>query len=260
MNPFYYYIQLQLMGVVLCSVLLWFNHRHSAPDTVKAIYKFTSVGFAVNAVLIYAGGVQLQIMYKDTVAAAVTGIVAYNWLCYTMRRFNIKLSRFRLVYAVPVIAVTALVYRGFSDLCLLLYTVYAVTPFVALVIGRKKLQRSHFKENLCVSACALPAIIGGCADLWLRSDMDSSFVYWGIVFGMLILYINFQYKKILFDNLTGIRNRYGLDEEIEELIAQRTQARKDKNWALADQIRDDLKARGIVLEDTPDGVKWKVEK
>ena len=51
-----------------------------------------------------------------------------------------------------------------------------------------------------------------------------------------------------------------LDEEIEELIAQRTQARKDKNWALADKIRDDLKARGIVLEDTPDGVKWKFEK
>jgi cysteinyl-tRNA synthetase len=51
-----------------------------------------------------------------------------------------------------------------------------------------------------------------------------------------------------------------LDEEIEKLIAERTQARKDKNWALADKIRDDLKSRGIVLEDTPDGVKWKVEK
>ena len=51
-----------------------------------------------------------------------------------------------------------------------------------------------------------------------------------------------------------------LDEEIEALIAERTQARKDKNWALADKIRDDLKARGIVLEDTPDGVNWKLEK
>ncbi len=51
-----------------------------------------------------------------------------------------------------------------------------------------------------------------------------------------------------------------LDDEIEALIAERTQARKDKNWALADKIRDDLKARGIVLEDTPDGVKWKIEK
>ena len=48
-----------------------------------------------------------------------------------------------------------------------------------------------------------------------------------------------------------------LDEEIEALIAQRTQARKDKDWALADKIRDDLKARGIVLEDTPDGVRYK---
>ena len=51
-----------------------------------------------------------------------------------------------------------------------------------------------------------------------------------------------------------------LDSEIEALIKERTEARKTKNWALADKIRDDLKARGIVLEDTPDGVKWKYEK
>lgn len=51
-----------------------------------------------------------------------------------------------------------------------------------------------------------------------------------------------------------------LDEEIEALIARRTEARKNKDWALADKIRDDLKARGIVLEDTPEGVKWKFEK
>lgn len=51
-----------------------------------------------------------------------------------------------------------------------------------------------------------------------------------------------------------------LDEEIEALIAQRTEARKNKDWGLADKIRDDLKARGIVLEDTSDGVKWKYEK
>ena len=50
-----------------------------------------------------------------------------------------------------------------------------------------------------------------------------------------------------------------LDEEIEALIAQRTRARKEKNWALADKIRDELKERKIILEDTPDGVKWKIE-
>lgn len=48
-----------------------------------------------------------------------------------------------------------------------------------------------------------------------------------------------------------------LDAEIEALIEQRQQARKDKNWALSDKIRDDLKAQGIILEDTPQGVKWK---
>lgn len=48
-----------------------------------------------------------------------------------------------------------------------------------------------------------------------------------------------------------------LEDEIEALIAQRQQARKDKDWALSDKIRDDLKARGIILEDTPQGVRWK---
>lgn len=45
--------------------------------------------------------------------------------------------------------------------------------------------------------------------------------------------------------------------EIEELIARRQQARKDKDFALADQIRNRLLEQGIILEDTREGVKWK---
>ena len=47
--------------------------------------------------------------------------------------------------------------------------------------------------------------------------------------------------------------RRELDDEIKMLIEKRQQARKEKNWALADQIRDELKERGIILEDTPQG-------
>lgn len=48
-----------------------------------------------------------------------------------------------------------------------------------------------------------------------------------------------------------------LEEEVKKLIEERQQARKNRNFALADKIRDDLKARNIILEDTPQGVRWK---
>ena len=48
-----------------------------------------------------------------------------------------------------------------------------------------------------------------------------------------------------------------LDDEIEKLIAERQAARKEKNFARADEIRNELLAKGIILEDTREGVKWK---
>lgn len=56
--------------------------------------------------------------------------------------------------------------------------------------------------------------------------------------------------------LVYVKEEKSLDAEVEELIAQRTAARKSKNFAEADRIRDLLKDMGIILEDTPQGVKW----
>ncbi len=67
----------------------------------------------------------------------------------------------------------------------------------------------------------------------------------------------------LFDGLTGVlgllysRQESSADAEIEALIAARAEARKQKNWAESDRIRDELKAMGIVVEDTPQGMKWR---
>ncbi len=55
----------------------------------------------------------------------------------------------------------------------------------------------------------------------------------------------------------SVRKHLALDTEIEELIEARQQARKEKNFARADEIRDKLLAKGIILEDTREGVKWK---
>ena len=66
----------------------------------------------------------------------------------------------------------------------------------------------------------------------------------------------------MFDELTGVlglvynRKTETLDSDVETLIEARTNARKEKNWAEADRIRDQLKEMGIVLEDTAQGVKW----
>ena len=60
-------------------------------------------------------------------------------------------------------------------------------------------------------------------------------------------------------NVLGILKKEDelLDSDIQDLIDKRMQARKDKDYKLSDDIRDELKAKGIVLEDTQEGVKWK---
>ena len=75
-----------------------------------------------------------------------------------------------------------------------------------------------------------------------------------------------EYLTALKEKLTTLTDILGLvtekeeemlDEEIDDLIAQRQQARKEKNFARADEIRDLLLAKGIILEDTREGVRWK---
>lgn len=55
----------------------------------------------------------------------------------------------------------------------------------------------------------------------------------------------------------GREEESGDVSEIEKLIAERTEAKKNKDYARADAIRNELKEQGIILEDTPQGVKWK---
>jgi len=63
-----------------------------------------------------------------------------------------------------------------------------------------------------------------------------------------------------FDSVLGIFGKETeeiLDTDIEALIAERQEARHQRNFARSDEIRDELAAKGIILEDTKDGVRWK---
>ncbi len=55
----------------------------------------------------------------------------------------------------------------------------------------------------------------------------------------------------------GAQERPMLDAEVQALIDERQEARRRRDWSRADEIRDQLAARGIILEDTRDGVRWK---
>ena len=79
-------------------------------------------------------------------------------------------------------------------------------------------------------------------------------------------YVIGEIDKVLSLNLLSSENESsaneadsGINAEIEELIAKRTQARAEKDWATADAIRDKLKEMNVVLEDTKDGIKWHFE-
>jgi len=66
----------------------------------------------------------------------------------------------------------------------------------------------------------------------------------------------------MLNELTGVmgllyKDQKRLDDEIEQMIQRRQEARARRDWATADRIRDELKAKGIALEDTPQGVRWK---
>lgn len=66
----------------------------------------------------------------------------------------------------------------------------------------------------------------------------------------------------LFNEMNGVLRIYWKEEElvdadIDQLITERVEARQTKNWARADEIRDLLSAQGIMLEDTPQGMRWR---
>lgn len=75
-----------------------------------------------------------------------------------------------------------------------------------------------------------------------------------------------QAAKALYEELAGVlgilydKKEDSLDAEIESLIEKRQEARKNRDFKTADEIRDQLAAMGVLLKDTPQGVKWSLKK
>ena len=65
------------------------------------------------------------------------------------------------------------------------------------------------------------------------------------------------YRHVLIQKRFPHHGAYGFDHAGKALFEARKEARKAKNWAESDRIRDELRAQGIIVEDTPQGMKWK---
>jgi len=78
----------------------------------------------------------------------------------------------------------------------------------------------------------------------VKENILSTFKELGGIFGIL-------HRKIKKEKLSN---------EIKKLVDEREEARKKKDWKIADAIRTKLKEMGVLLEDTPEGVKWKIKK
>lgn len=121
---------------------------------------------------------------------------------------------------------------------------------ITSVLSKRKTQFIEAMDDDLNTADGLSAVFE------LVRDINS------LVIGADVTKATVGYAANLFDELTGVlglvynRKTETLDSDIDAMIEARTQARKDRNWAEADRIRDELKAMGIVLEDTPQGVKW----
>jgi cysteinyl-tRNA synthetase len=64
----------------------------------------------------------------------------------------------------------------------------------------------------------------------------------------------------VFGVIGEVRKQEKLPKEAEELIRKREEARQAKDWTEADKLREQLKSMGIIIEDTAQGVKWRIEK
>jgi cysteinyl-tRNA synthetase len=156
--------------------------------------------------------------------------------------------------------------------------------FDGLIQARQALKRIHdfiFTLNGLTpgdgDTTEIPGLIED-SEAKFRENMDNDFNISGAlgVFFDFIHQVNLKQKDLKkqdiqnildfmarIDTVLGVMKKEEekmLDTEIEEKIKQRQQARKEKNFRLADGIRDELKSKGIVLIDTPEGTRWKYEK
>ena len=115
---------------------------------------------------------------------------------------------------------------------------------------------AHLNEELRAINSECSQIGGGSGDKAKLAVRVSAFQFAGRLLGLL----ENSPKKIKQEIFDIKQSELGLDvEKIEVLIKDRKQARTDKNWARADECRDQLTRMGVVLEDTAQGTEWKIK-
>jgi cysteinyl-tRNA synthetase len=126
---------------------------------------------------------------------------------------------------------------------------------IKLLIGRVQMGFGEAMDDDLSISVALAALFDFVRDV--NNLLDGNMLSKEEAQGVYSLMLNFD--KVL-GVIGEIKKEEKLSREAEELILKREEARKTKDWKTADEIRQQLKAMGISIEDTPQGVKWRIEK
>lgn len=239
---FQMYIETQVLCIVILWVLMWFNKKHNEPKTIVEIYIVSILASLADVFRILSFGTVASHIFVVLYICCIGG-VGVLWVNYCLLRYELKLKFSKVLTLVPALTVTALyafsvkngmmytfdnygaINKGYAHFITYILLLYAVVPVgFACVKTSSEISRTKIAEQLKIALCPLPLVFGAVSGAVYPAGINT--IIPGICVSMLILYISFQYKKILFDNLTGIQNRYGLDEEIEEQLRQ---YRIDKN-------------------------------
>ncbi|MBE7037114.1 MAG: GGDEF domain-containing protein [Ruminococcaceae bacterium] len=243
MNSNFFNIQFELLSLVLLSILYFFHRGQKEIKGYKIlgyIYLFsfmaalTNIAYQITALTVSEVAVSHIVSW---VYASMLSLVWFFWLLFFAEKFGFKQFKLiskKLISAIPLLLVSlaTIFLSKFRNVLLVLNIIYPIGVIVMALYKRNKNSIRENEERLRIAFAAIPAVL---ISIIIPCLLPGGFCCstFGIELTLLILLVSFQHDKAVVDRLTNLPNRYGMDEEIEEQLAQYRRDQSDSFYVIA---------------------------